>query len=74
MSSPPTGLIGQSDAVAVLSFYSPLVVRTLAEACSVLSDVSLSVATYSVGGSWALIRVLISSAPARVRLTWLLSH
>ena len=46
----------------------------LKRVASVLSDVSLSVATYIVGGKLGFdYSTTISSAPARVRLTWLLS-
>ena len=73
--SPPIGHIGccrtESSASSLLRWSCA---HWLKRVASGLSDVLLSVATYIVGGelgfNWS---TTISSAPARVRLTWLLS-
>ena len=53
---------------------SPLVVRILAEACSLRIIRCLSFGSHvHCRRSWALIRVLRSARPGTVRLTWLLS-
>ena len=64
-------MLSQSSASSLLRWSCT---HWLKRVASVLSDVLLSVATYIVGGKLGFnYSTTISSAPARVRLTWLLS-